>query len=59
LYISGKSRASARLSLLKNAIRTNKALTTWKKGNVNPSVFYLQEIAEALGVALNEVLKIE
>ena len=26
-------------------------------GNINPSVFYLQQIAEALGVGLNELLK--
>ena len=39
--------------------KDKQSINRLEKGNVNPSAFYLQEIADALAVTLNEVLKIE
>jgi transcriptional regulator with XRE-family HTH domain len=39
--------------------KDKQSINRLEKGNVNPSVFYLQEIADALGVGLNELLRID
>jgi transcriptional regulator with XRE-family HTH domain len=58
VYLREKQGVS-QAELAEKCDKDKQSINRLEKGNVNPSVFYLQEIADALGVGLNELLKID
>jgi transcriptional regulator with XRE-family HTH domain len=58
VYLREKQGVS-QAELAEKCDKDKQSINRLEKGNVNPSVFYLQEIADALGVGLNELMKID
>jgi transcriptional regulator with XRE-family HTH domain len=58
VYLREKQGVS-QAELAEKCDKDKQSINRLEKGNVNPSVFYLQEIADALGVGLNELLKFD
>jgi transcriptional regulator with XRE-family HTH domain len=58
IYLREKQGVS-QAELAEKCDKDKQSINRLEKGNVNPSVFYLQEIADALGVGLNELMKID
>jgi transcriptional regulator with XRE-family HTH domain len=58
IYLREKQGVS-QAELAEKCDKDKQSINRLEKGNVNPSAFYLQEIADALGVGLNELLKID
>ena len=54
-----EERGISQARLAEKCDKDKQSINRLEKGNVNPSAFYLQEIAEALGVRLKEVLEID